>query len=86
MILSFNKDVEEQKVSYTAGRDENVTITLENRLAVSYKFRTHLFYEAASVLLVIYPGKRKTSPHSLIQKCLAAALVPMANGNHVATP
>lgn len=34
-FLSFNKDVEEQKVSYTAGRDENVTITLENRLAVS---------------------------------------------------
>ena len=35
MILSFRKDVEEQKVSYTASRDENVTIILENSLAIS---------------------------------------------------
>ena len=67
-------------------RRQNNTATLENRLAISYQFITHLFYELASVLLVIYPGKRKTSPHSLIQKCLVAALVLMANGNHVATP
>ena len=35
MILSFSKDVEEQKVSYTASRDENVTNALENSSAVS---------------------------------------------------
>ena len=44
MILSFSKDVEEQKVSYIASRDENVTIALENKFGSFLKIKTYLPY------------------------------------------
>lgn len=50
----------QQKLSITAGRDVNDTVTLEDGLVVSYKAKHRLTIQSSNILLGIYPKELKT--------------------------